>query len=139
MSLVTATNKNSAIGVLFDVDYDVIVKKPCFQRGSTLKFLKNFRTLFFSNFRATPWSNNFNSTNQKAVRKARTFAMFTSFCLSGRAGSLLPMFTCVTVSLRQVKTHAFKTRLTGRQWTHTQPTSLETFCTCWLVQAKSSK
>ena len=45
--LVTATNKNSAIGVLFDVDYDVIVKKPCFQQGSTLKFLKNFRTLFF--------------------------------------------------------------------------------------------
>ena len=44
--MVTATNKNSAIGVLFDVDYDVIVKKPCFQRGSTLKFLKNFRTFF---------------------------------------------------------------------------------------------
>ena len=40
--LVMATNKNSAIGVLFDVDYDVIVKKPCFQQGSTLKFLKNF-------------------------------------------------------------------------------------------------
>ena len=44
--MVTAANKTSAIGVLFDVDYDVIVKKPCFQRGSTLKFLKNFRTFF---------------------------------------------------------------------------------------------
>ena len=44
--LVSATNKNSAFGVLFDVDYDVIVKKPCFQQGSTLKFLKNFRTFF---------------------------------------------------------------------------------------------
>ena len=42
--MVTATNENSAIGVLFDVDYDVIVKKPCFQQGSTLNFLKNFRT-----------------------------------------------------------------------------------------------
>ena len=65
-ALVTAANKTSAIGVLFDVDYDVIVKKPCFQRGSTLKFLKNFRTLFFSNFRATPWSDNFslNCLNQ---------------------------------------------------------------------------
>ena len=40
--LVSATNKNSAIGVLFDVHYDVIVRKYCFQRGSTLKFLKNF-------------------------------------------------------------------------------------------------
>ena len=45
--LVMAADKISAIGVFFDVDYDVIVKKPCFQRGSTLKFLKNFRTLFF--------------------------------------------------------------------------------------------
>ena len=44
--MVMADDKNSAIGVLFDVDYDVIVKKPCFQRGSTLKFLKNFRTFF---------------------------------------------------------------------------------------------
>ena len=48
--LVTATNENSAIGVLFDVDYDVIVKKPCFQRGSTLKFLKNFRTFSLLKF-----------------------------------------------------------------------------------------
>ena len=40
------TNKNLAIGVLFDVDYDVIVKKPCFQRGSTLNSLKNFRTFY---------------------------------------------------------------------------------------------
>ena len=44
--MVTATDKNSAIGLLFDVDYEVIVKKPCFQRGSTLKILKNFRTFF---------------------------------------------------------------------------------------------
>ena len=44
--MVSATNKNSAIGVLFDVDHDVIVKYPCFQRGSTLNFLKNFRTFF---------------------------------------------------------------------------------------------
>ena len=45
-ALVTATDKNSAVGVLFAVDYDVIVRKPCFQRGSTLKFLKNFRTFY---------------------------------------------------------------------------------------------
>ena len=45
--LVTATHKNSATGVIFDVEYNFIVRKPCFQRGSTLKFLKNFRTLFF--------------------------------------------------------------------------------------------
>ena len=44
--LVTAADKIPAIGVLFAVDYDVIVRKPCFQRGSTLKFLKNFRTFF---------------------------------------------------------------------------------------------
>ena len=64
--MVTATNKSSAIGVLFDVDYDVIVKKPCFQRGSTLKFQKNFKNFFCSNFRATPWSDNFslNCLNQ---------------------------------------------------------------------------
>ena len=49
-ALVTAADKNSAIGVLFDVDYDVIVKKPCFQRGSTLNFLKNFRTFSVSTF-----------------------------------------------------------------------------------------
>ena len=41
-ALVMATNENSAIGVLFDIDYDVIVRKGCFQRGSTLNFLKNF-------------------------------------------------------------------------------------------------
>ena len=45
--LVTAADKIPAIGVLFAVDYDVIVRKPCFQRGTTLKFLKYFRTLFF--------------------------------------------------------------------------------------------
>ena len=62
-ALVTATHGNAAIGVLFDVDYDFIVRKPCFQRGTTLKFLKYFRTLFFSKFRATPWSDNFSSAN----------------------------------------------------------------------------
>ena len=41
-ALVAATSGNSAIGVLFDIDYDVIVRKGCFQRGSTLKFFKNF-------------------------------------------------------------------------------------------------
>ena len=40
--LVMAANENSAIGVLFDIHYDVIVRKGCFQRGSTLKFFKNF-------------------------------------------------------------------------------------------------
>ena len=49
-ALVTATNGKAAIGVIFDVDYDFIVKKPCFQRGSTLKFLKNFRTFYFLKF-----------------------------------------------------------------------------------------
>ena len=47
-ALVTATNNNSAIGVLFYIDYDVIVRKGCFQRGSTLNFLKNFRTFSVS-------------------------------------------------------------------------------------------
>ena len=45
-ALVTATDKNSGIGVLFDVDHDVNVRKHPFQRSSTLKFLKNFRTFF---------------------------------------------------------------------------------------------
>ena len=43
-----AANQTSAIGVLFDVDYDVIVRNGCFQRGTTLKFLKYFRTFFVS-------------------------------------------------------------------------------------------
>ena len=49
-ALVTATDKNSAVGVLFAVDYDVIVKKPCFQRGTTHVFLKNFRSFLFKFF-----------------------------------------------------------------------------------------
>ena len=53
--LVTATNKNSAIGVLFDVDHDVIVRKCCFQRHNTLKFQKNFKNFFCYNFGAMPW------------------------------------------------------------------------------------
>ena len=40
--LVMAADKNLAIGVLFNIHHDVIVRKGCFQRGSTLKFLKNF-------------------------------------------------------------------------------------------------
>ena len=45
-ALVMAANQTSAIGVLFDVDYDVIVRNGCFQRGTTLKFLKNLWTFF---------------------------------------------------------------------------------------------
>ena len=48
--LVTATDKNLAVGVLFAVDYDVIVRKPCFQRGTTHVFLKNLRTFSFKFF-----------------------------------------------------------------------------------------
>ena len=48
--LVTATDKNLAVGVLFAVDYDVIVRKPCFQRGTTHVFLKNFRSFLFKFF-----------------------------------------------------------------------------------------
>ena len=44
--MVTTADKNSAIGVLFDVDYDVIVRKRCFQRHNTLKFQKNFKNFF---------------------------------------------------------------------------------------------
>ena len=46
--MVTATHGNAVIGVLFDVDYDFIVRNGCFQRGTTLKFLKYFRTFFVS-------------------------------------------------------------------------------------------
>ena len=45
-ALVTATDKTSGIGVLFDVDHEGIVRKYPFQRGSTLKFLKTSRTFF---------------------------------------------------------------------------------------------
>ena len=62
-ALVTTADKNSAIGALFDVDHDVIVRKCCFQRSNTLKFQKNFKNFICSNFGATPWSNNFSSTN----------------------------------------------------------------------------
>ena len=48
--LVTAADKIPAIGVLFAVDYDVIVRKPCFQRGTTHVFLKNFRSFLFKFF-----------------------------------------------------------------------------------------
>ena len=60
-----AANQTSGIGVLFDVDYDVIVRNGCFQRGTTLKFLKYFKNFFYYNFWATPWSNDFLSTNKK--------------------------------------------------------------------------
>ena len=64
-ALVMAANQTSGIGVLFDVDYDVIVRNGCFQRGTTLKFLKYFKNFFYYNFWATPWSNDFLSTNKK--------------------------------------------------------------------------
>ena len=48
--LVTAADKIPAIGVLFAVDYDVIIRKPCFQRGTTHVFLKNFRSFLFKFF-----------------------------------------------------------------------------------------
>ena len=67
-ALVTATDKNSAIGVLFDVDHDVIVRKRCFQRGITLKFLKYFKNFFYYNFWATPWSNDFLLTNKNGFQ-----------------------------------------------------------------------
>lgn len=61
--LVTAADKNSDIGVLFDVDFDFIVRKGCFQQGSTLNFSKKLQNFFCFNFKATPWSNNISSTN----------------------------------------------------------------------------
>ena len=64
-ALVTATNGNAATGVIFDVDYDFIVRNRCFRHGNALRFLKNFGTLFFFHVGATPWSDNFYSTNHK--------------------------------------------------------------------------
>ena len=67
-ALVMAANQTSAIGVLFDVDYDFIVRNGCFQRGTTLKFLKYFKNFFYYNFWATPWSNDFLSTNKNGFQ-----------------------------------------------------------------------
>ena len=41
-ALVTAAHRNAVIGVLFDVDYDFIVRNRCFRYGNALRFLKNF-------------------------------------------------------------------------------------------------
>ena len=77
--LVTAADKNSAIGILFDVDHDVIVRMLSFQQGNALELLKNFGTLSWFHFKATPWSDNFSSTNQKTGRGNRQKVGQTSF------------------------------------------------------------
>ena len=41
-ALVMASNENSAIDVVFVAESIGNVRIPCFQRGSTLKFQKNF-------------------------------------------------------------------------------------------------
>ena len=46
-ALVTASDKNSSIGVFFHVDYDFIVRILTFRHGTAIKFLKNLRTLLF--------------------------------------------------------------------------------------------
>ena len=66
--MVMAANQTSAIDVLFAIDYDVIVRNGCFQRGTTLKFLKYFKNFFYYNFWATPWSNDFLLTNKNGFQ-----------------------------------------------------------------------
>ena len=101
-ALVMAANQTSAIGVLFDVDQDVIVRNGCFQRGTTLKFLKYFRTFFVSilgqrhgviipvkPIRMQPQSGG------KSIFCASNMVCLLVFALSSHAGSLLPLFTCV--------------------------------------------
>ena len=49
-ALVTATHGNAVMGVIFDVDYDFIVRNRCFRHGNALRFLKKFCTFFLLNF-----------------------------------------------------------------------------------------
>ena len=46
-TLVTASDKNSSIGVFFHIDYDFIVRILTFRHGTAIKFLKNLRTFLF--------------------------------------------------------------------------------------------
>ena len=101
-ALVMAANQTSGIGVLFDVDYDVIVRNGCFQRGTTLKFLKYFRTFFVSILgqchgviiRIKPIRMQSRSGG-KSIFCPSNMVCLLVFALSSHAGSLLPLFTCV--------------------------------------------
>ena len=97
-ALVTTANQNSAINVLFDAQSIGNVRILSFHQGSTLKSIKNFRTFSLLNFgqchgvilSLQPIRN----ILEKLQETCKT-GLFTSLCLSSRAGSLLPLFTYV--------------------------------------------
>ena len=126
--LVTAADKIPAIGVLFAVDYDVIVRKPCFQRGTTHVFLKNFRSFLFKFFgqrhgvlillqpiRIGPCGGG------RSI--FRSISVFLIVCFEGpllhaRVGKLgrhQASSADFVLSTKQGGRHAFKTSMTGRQ------------------------
>ena len=94
-ALVMIADKNLAIGVLFDVDHDVIVRKRCFQRSNTLKFQKTSRTfsvLILGQCHGVLIS--VKPIRKRSQKEVQVLCLLV-FALSSHAGSLLPMFTCV--------------------------------------------
>ena len=79
-ALVMAANQTSAVDVLFDVDHDVIRQKWLFSARQYSKFFEKLQNFFCFNFRATPWSNNISSTNQKTL-KEQAGDLFYFVCL----------------------------------------------------------
>ena len=78
--LVMAANQTSAVDVLFDVDHDVIRQKWLFSARKYSKFFEKLQNFFCFNFRATPCSTNFNSTNQEGLRGMAGDLYLTHFC-----------------------------------------------------------
>ena len=92
-TLVMAANQNSAIDVLFGAESIGNIWILSFHRGTTLEFLKYFRTFYFLNF-GQP--NGVIIFFQPIRNRSRDcfFCLFTGLWLRSRAGSLLPLFTC---------------------------------------------
>ena len=88
----------SSRDVLFGAQSISNIRILSFHQSSTLKFLKYFWTLFSSKFWATPWSNNFSSTNRRKGCEGGGKSIFHNIFL-------FVLKACV------LQTHAFKTCL----------------------------
>ena len=129
--LVTAADKNSDIGVLFDVDFDLIVSKGCFQQGGTLNFLKKLQNFFCFNFRATPWRATSSTNKKMLVERAGDLFYFVCllllawplflYVLKACVPKILLLFTCRLRNRRVVERRPSKHMLPPPPAAHACP------------------
>ena len=153
-ALIMATCRSSAIDVLFGVQSNGDIRLLGFQRGTTLKFQKNFRTFFVLILEQRHGVLIFCSTNQKMfVEWREILGKLFFYCLFWRHASEIPQASsCINYVV--TRGHAFTMVYTptvisfqrrgpkhtpskhDSQWRATKYTPSK-HCSCWLVKLEA--